>query len=206
MAFPPAPTSLIVFNVLLLTSSSFFMSYKDMPRTACNISGDQRIRLLSIPIDVKKFDHDKMNHSGEFVLESKPKVIHSFLHSLTELLNKKLGRSYCSPRLVVGLLGYQTDWEIILFPPRVCNRADNARPMYKGPPTITSSTRILHETLKRFFTYYLTWFSHQLHFHKTGQESGKCGYSGFTCKSSVPKFLSIFPGQQLPLPITQERS
>lgn len=79
-----------------------------MPRTAPSISRDQRIRLLSLPIDVKKLDHDKMNHSEELVLEPKAKVIHSFLHLLTELLSKKLGRYYCLPRCVVGLLGYQT--------------------------------------------------------------------------------------------------
>lgn len=102
----PAPTSLIIFDVLLLTSSSFFMSFKGVPRTAHNISRDQRIILLSLPIDVKKCDHDKMNHFKEFVLESKPKVIHSFLYLLTELLSKKLGQSYHLPRFVVGLLGY----------------------------------------------------------------------------------------------------
>lgn len=78
-----------------------------MPRTAHNIFRDQRIRLLSLPTDVKKVDHDKMNHSEEFVLEFKPKVIHSFLHLLTELLDKKLGRPYYFSSLVVGLLGYQ---------------------------------------------------------------------------------------------------
>lgn len=85
------------------------MSFKGMPRTAHNIFRDQRIRLLSLPIDVKKFDHDKTNHSKEFVLESKPKVIHSFFHLLTELLDKKLGRYYYFSRLVVGLLDTKQD-------------------------------------------------------------------------------------------------
>ena len=143
-----------------------------MSRTAHNIFRDQRIRLLSLPTDVKKFDHDKMNHSEEFVLESKPKVIHCFLHLLTELLHKKLGRSYYFSSLVVGLLGYQKGWEIILFPSGVFNKAANARPTYKKPPTIMSPTRILLETLKCFFTYYLIWFSHQLHFHSEGLSQG----------------------------------
>lgn len=44
-----------------------------------------------------------MNHSEEFVLAPKPKVIHSFLHLFAKLLSKKLGRSYYLPRPVVGL-------------------------------------------------------------------------------------------------------
>lgn len=117
---------------------------------------------------LKKIDHDKTNHSKEFVLESKPKVIHSFLYLLTELLDKKLGRYYYFSRLVVGLLEYQTGWDIILFPSGVFNRASNAKPTYKKPPRRMSAIQILLETLKRFFTYYLIQFSHQLHFHSEG--------------------------------------
>lgn len=107
-----------------------------------------------------------MNHSKEFVLESKPKVIHFFLHLLTELLSKKLGQSYCLPRFVVGLLGCYTGWEITFFPPGVHNRADNARPTCKKPPTLVSSAKILHKTVKCFSTHYLLWFSYQFHFHE----------------------------------------
>ena len=38
---------------------------------------------------LKNLINDKTNHSKEFVLESKSKVIHSFLYLLTELLDKK---------------------------------------------------------------------------------------------------------------------
>lgn len=57
------------------------MSFKGLPRTTHNISRDQRISLLSLPIDVKKFDHDKMNHPEESALEYQPKVISPFVHS-----------------------------------------------------------------------------------------------------------------------------
>lgn len=60
---------------------SFFMPFKGLPRTTHNISRDQRISLLSLPIDVKKFDHDKMNHPEESALEYQPKVISPFVHS-----------------------------------------------------------------------------------------------------------------------------
>lgn len=56
-----------------------------------------------------------MNHSEEFVLEFKPKVIHSFLHLLTELLDKKLGRSYYFSSLVVGLLDTKKDEKSFSF-------------------------------------------------------------------------------------------
>lgn len=58
----PAPASLIVSNILLLASSSAFMSFKDVPRTADTIASDQRIQPLSLPIDVlkkKKFDRNE---------------------------------------------------------------------------------------------------------------------------------------------------
>lgn len=71
------------------------MSFKDMPSPAHNIPRDQRIRLLSLLIDVKKFDHDKMNHSKELVLESKPKAIPSFLHSLNYSVRKQEDPPVC---------------------------------------------------------------------------------------------------------------
>lgn len=144
-----------------------------------------------------------MNHSEEFVLGSKPKVIHSFLlHLLTELLSKNSGRSHCLPRLVtVDPVGCRTGWEIILVPLGMSGTAGDPRPAYEKPLKWRLPLGI-HVQHRGAFDPLSRWFAHQLHFRSEGLRVRKWGCSGLTRKSAVSKFMvasrAVTPPSQSP--------
>lgn len=152
----------------------------------------------------------KMNHSEEFVLGLKPKVIHCFLfRSLTDLLKKKLGRSHCLPRLVtVDPLGYQMGWEIILIPLGVCDTSSRCKVHLWEATEMTSSTRNSRTTQKSVFTYYLADSHTDCVFVVGGWESGSGGaqdsHASHLCPSSWSLHEALLPlpnhlGKFLPL-------